>query len=70
LATLQQNKPRQIFMKQCQLQIVNNSKKMEKQKRTLVKAREKEAIDYSNEIYLMLHVFFRFKQPNNSQNKF
>jgi hypothetical protein len=47
---------------------------MEKQKKTVVKAREKKAIDYSNEVfwvfYLMLHVFFRFKQPKNSQNKF
>jgi hypothetical protein len=31
-------------MKQCQLQIVNNSRKMEKYKRTVVKARKKEAI--------------------------
>jgi hypothetical protein len=47
---------------------------MEKQKRTVLKAREKQAIDYSNEIfwsfYLMLHVFFKFKQLNNAQNKF
>jgi hypothetical protein len=46
---------------------------MEKQQRTVVKARKREAIDYSNEIfwffYLMLHVFFRFKQPN-TQPKF
>jgi hypothetical protein len=46
---------------------------MEKQKRTVRKAREKQAIDCSNEIfwsfYLMLHILFKFKQPN-SQNKF
>jgi hypothetical protein len=47
---------------------------MEKQKGTVLKAREKQAINCSNEIfwyfYLMFHVFFKFKQPNNSQNKF
>jgi hypothetical protein len=62
-------------MAQYQLKSVNNSKKMEKQKRTVVKAREKQPIDCCNEIfwffYLMLHVFFKFKQSiNNSQNKF
>jgi hypothetical protein len=49
-------------MTQCQLQFVNNSKKKGKQKRTVLKATEKQAIDCSNEIfwsfYLMLHVFF------------
>jgi hypothetical protein len=38
-------------MTQRQLQFVNNSKKMEKQKRTLLKAREKQAIDSSDEIF-------------------
>jgi hypothetical protein len=61
-------------MEQCQLQIVNNSKKMKKRKKIVVKAREMKAIDYSNEVfwffYSMLHVFFTFKQPKNSQNKF
>jgi DNA-directed RNA polymerase specialized sigma54-like protein len=38
LTTLRQYKLRQIFMTQCQLQFVNNSKKkMEKQKRTAAK---------------------------------
>jgi hypothetical protein len=41
---------------------------------TVLEAREKQAIDCFNEIfwsfYLMLHLFFKFKQPNNSQNKF
>jgi hypothetical protein len=53
--------------------ICQQFEKMEKQKRTVFKAREEQAIDCSNEIfwffYLMLHVFFKFK-PNNSQNKF
>jgi hypothetical protein len=74
LTTLQQYKPRQIFMAQCQLQFVNDWKKVEKQKITVLKAREKQAIDCSNEIfwpfYLMFHIFFKFKQPNNSQNQF
>jgi hypothetical protein len=56
-------------MTQCQLQFVNNSKKMQKQRRTVLKAREKQAIDCSNVIfwsfYLMFHVFFKFKQPHN-----
>jgi hypothetical protein len=42
---------------------------MQKQRRTVLKAREKQAIDCSNEIfwsfYLMLDVFFKFKQPHN-----
>jgi hypothetical protein len=69
LTTLQQYK-RQIFMTQCQLQFVNNSKKNGKTKqntRTVFKAREKQATDRSNEsfwsFYLMLHVFLKFKQP-------
>jgi hypothetical protein len=47
---------------------------MKKRKKIVVKAREKKAIDYSNEVfwffYSMLRVFFTFKQPKNSQNKF
>jgi hypothetical protein len=63
-------KPRQIFMIQCQLQFVNNSKKKkkEKPKGTVLKAREKQATDCSNEIfwsfYSVLHVFLKFKRPN------
>jgi hypothetical protein len=44
---------------------------MEKPKGTVLKAREKQATDCSNEIfwffYSVLHVFLKFKQPNNSQ---
>jgi hypothetical protein len=47
---------------------------MEKQKRTVLKAREKQAIDCFSEIfwsfYSMLHALFKFKQPNNILNKF
>jgi hypothetical protein len=73
LTTLQQYKPRQIFMT-VSITICQQFEKMGKQKRTVFKAREEQAIDCSNEIfwffYLMLHVFFKFNQPNNSQNKF
>jgi hypothetical protein len=66
-------KPRQIFMT-VSITICQQFEKMEKQKGTVLKAREKQAINCSNEIfwyfYLMFHVFFKFKQPNNSQNKF
>jgi hypothetical protein len=40
-----------------------------KQRRTVLKVREKQAIDCSNKIfwyfYLMLHIFFKCKQPHN-----
>jgi hypothetical protein len=40
----------------CQLQFVNNSKKIEKQMRTVLKAREKQATDCSDEIFWSLYL--------------
>jgi hypothetical protein len=61
------------FFDRVSITIWQQFEKMEK-KEQYFKARKKRAIDCSSEIfwsfYLMLHVFFKFKQPNNSQNKF
>jgi hypothetical protein len=47
---------------------------MEKQKRVVLKAREKEAIDCSSEIfwsfYLMFHVYFKFNNPTTPKINF
>jgi hypothetical protein len=45
-------------MTQCQLQFVNNSKKMEKQNRTVFKDREKQAIDCVRFIKYDIQVVF------------
>jgi hypothetical protein len=60
---------------QCQLQFVNNSKKkMEKKRKQYLKPdKSKQLTVGTNEIFwsfYLLHVFFKFKQLNNAQNKF
>jgi hypothetical protein len=65
--------PPQMFMAVSITICQQFEKKMEKQKKTVLKARQKQAIDCTNEIFwsfYLLHVFFKFKQLNNAQNKF